>query len=364
MENSNINRLNINIDFNDVNNTTPSDHTKENFIGGFTKFGSNMLRTVYTSKMFWILLVGLPMIVTFLEYILYCQSITSVVAGGTVGLVDSIKLSYDFMNWAVMSPMLLLALIIFPTFISQSRENNTLKRMNLIGVSRSQFYYYYMLFTLIVFGVFVMFWLGPWLWVMDIAVFKLFHGSDSVNAMIQTNGYGIYSFLEGVKIFKFFTIATIALITLNSLGYKKAMNVKSSSNLLGWGIGLWIFSMMTSGFSILLSFQLIGHRIADSFFANIIITLLLLAMKWVFLATIPTMFTYIMVMSLQDMHGALDSYFNKPLGGGEAPDNFISNEYYLAVMWIVTIAIIAYGIYIIVTTWLKRSSIISFEASR
>ncbi len=363
MENSNTKRLNVNIDFKDANNTTPSDHTKDNFFDGFTKFGSNMLRTVYTSKMFWILLVGLPMIFTLLEYILYCQTVTLELAGEKGGMIDSVKFTYDFINWSVMSPMVLLSLIIFPTFISQSRENNTLKRMNLIGVSRSQFYYYYMLFTLAVFLVFVIFWLGPWLWMMDIAVFKLFKNSDAINSMLQTEGYGVYSFLGGAKMFRFAVIAIIASLTLNSLGYKKAMSVKSSSNLLGWGIGLWIFSMMTSGFSVLLSFQILGYEISNSFIANIVLTILLLGMKWVFLATIPTMFSYIMVMSLQDMHKVLSDNFAKPWTS-DAPANFISREYYLTMMWIITIAIIAFGIYIMVTTWLKRTSIISFEASR
>lgn len=347
----------------DKNYTSPTNNVVAGSVGFYSKFSSNMVGNVLKSKMFWILLITLPMLFMFIEYIMYCQVPED--GGASYSMVNKTTFAYDYMNWAIISPLFVLGLIIYPTFIGQSRENNLLKRYALIGMSRKQFYYSYMFFTTVFLLVLIAFWFGPWLYIMNEMIGQLF--ADSTTVAKKDNIYDLFS---EIRIARFAIILIFSMLAINSLGYKKAMSVKSSTKLMGWGIGLWIFALMSSSFSFLLAFNLWQIPVVPTnAVANIIVTTILFVVKWMFLFSIPSLVSFALIQSLTDMWTPLNNAFtidNTPWDGitPTPPENFLDQTTFNSLIMLITALVIIVSIVTTLSVWVNKSKIVSYEATR
>lgn len=165
----------IEIDVNDKLNTQPKNSVWHNYAQNHRMFRRDAFRSVMQSKMFWILLVTLPIIMTFIEFILTGWGFmhNMVLPAGLS------KVATDLLNWWLLMPLLLMSLLVFPTFIAVCRENNQLKRYTMKGMSRKQIYWSYIRFTTLFLLIFIFIWLGPWIAILNFANEKIWDGAGN-----------------------------------------------------------------------------------------------------------------------------------------------------------------------------------------
>ncbi len=273
---------NIVINENDPYNTEPINSLTFEAGKNYKIFSKGMLSSSIKSKIFWIFMIILPMIFTFIEFTIAAQLNKPSVIGP------------DLINQFMITPLLLLTLVIFPAFIIQSREDNLLKRYALVGMSRKQIYYNYMLFSILFIASYLLIFMGAWVFIMDKIVASMLDNGGLEN--------GPWSVFSRVQKWQFTIIYLFALLGMLSLGFEKGMNAKSSKSLMNWGIGMWIFAAITQGttglFSVdLYSFYSKNQLIPSSVFGTYIVVTLLLVLKWMFLLTLPTIISVGMALS-------------------------------------------------------------------
>ncbi len=461
-------------------NTTPTNGIRKGFFSNANLFMREMSGTLFKSKMFWSLLVILPLLLTFVDYSVFATigsanvKLSRYVSDGDIIYnIDYTKAGYagvsmDMINYFILSPLLLSSLIIFPSYISKSRENNTLKRQAMIGVTRKQTYYYYTTFSITFLVLFALFWFGPWTMVLDWLVKSMFpdlmgiqgpvgHGASSVDyreitlilgwgdnlpdiinnnpdlteglsGIINIDGWKEYlngdtsqlenlilglglifnkaseemipgsSFLEAIfglsndaweelnttylaavsggadkllfpplfEVFEFYknwelmlVMVLISTIALNNYGYNKAMKSKSSSGMLGWGLGMWIFATFASASSMMMAVNIIDSTWSSLPFWNYFMMTLLFIVKWMFVVTLPSlMMNAIMIVGV----GSVDYSALKFQVGEDLVliDSDIVNSIRLAIV-IVTILL---SIWIVLSTFFKKTTLMSYESSR
>ncbi len=389
---------NIEVDIKDKYNTQPKDSLWHNYCKNHRMFRREAFRNVMKSKMFWSLIVVIPMIMTFIEFTVL--SMTVVTNGSSPGVLTMMLM--DLTNYFMIMPLLLLSLIIFPSYIAMSRENNQLKRFAMLGMSRKQIYWSYIRFTTLFLTIFILFWLGPWVIILNLAsnsiygtvVFENkwsiftgfpvkywgstpsinfvvvwwkwlsnngFPGVDKldpavlvqsytsfaanvqktmieysdryVNAMTWQEELGVINDLnnllvtnnipfelyaesvnpslfhfdwaswdpikepsvrvytqyltlvqfDGLHVNYFIPMFLLAMVGINSVGFNKAMKVTSSRTLMGWGIGIWIFSSFVQMSSGLLYKDVFNLQLVEDDTWSAIINILLFILKWMFL---------------------------------------------------------------------------------
>ncbi len=155
----------IEVDMHDPYNTQPMNSFFHNYGKNHRMFRKDALRNVMKSKMFWIMLITLPMIFTFIEYVLTGWGVYN----GSVFPQGLSNVMADMVNWFIIMPLLLMSLIIFPTFIAMSRENNQLKRYSMNGMSRRQIYWSYMRFSIGTLFLVIFIWMGVWVPILNYA---------------------------------------------------------------------------------------------------------------------------------------------------------------------------------------------------
>ncbi len=262
---SSVNKINIDID--DIYNTQPKDDPRINYFKNYSIFGSLMFKKVLKSKLFLIFVVIIPLLFTFIEVFAFSSLSPTVIA-------------IDLINYFIVLPMVLMGLLILPSFISQSRENNLLKRLILIGITKKQLFYCYMFFSISSLAIIFCWWFGPWMFILI----------NTVNAIMGEKVYnGINVFFVNLDLFKFIILLIFSLIGIISMGYMKSMKVNSSRGLMGWGIGLWIFISFSVSSIFIFPINIIKSDLVESsLFGEIIIKTLFFILKWMFIFTIPS----------------------------------------------------------------------------
>ncbi|BDU67427.1 MAG: hypothetical protein TYPL_0800 [Candidatus Tyloplasma litorale] len=348
----------IEVDVKDKYNTSPQEQTFPHFLRNYRLFSSQFIKNVFSSKLFWILLILIPLLISFLEYVLAAAVVTDgFQKTPNLNNLDStiesflLKITLDLTNYFIFMPVLLMSLIIFPTFISQSRENNYLKRLRLSGSSRKQFYWFYMIFTNLFLILLIAFWFILWLQVLNIAVDSIYNSvkdSTVIESSVFPTNYWIFKSLNNTD---FFVLLLIFALSMNSLGYKKSMKTKSSKILLSSGIGLWIFATIASGFTFLLSKNVIGvdHNIPTLW--NGFINFIIFILKWMFLFSWPSL----LLVALTIASGT----FPEP---GPLDTNVFEHweELYMAVKILALIA----ASWLILEVFFRKKTIVSYESSR
>lgn len=389
---------NIEVDIEDKYNTQPKDSFFHNYSKNYRMFRKEAFRNVMKSKLFWSLIVIIPMIMTFIEFVILSMAVSY--GASVLGIFKGILM--DLVNYFMIMPLLLLSLIIFPTYIAVSRENNQLKRFAMLGMSRKQIYWAYMRFTTLFLVLFIFLWLGPWMIILNLAANSIFDSTvfdnywsifigfpapiwkstnnisipeiwwswlsnndfqglndfsplsilnsyksftsdlqiimidysgrlnsassweehikviDDFNVLLQQNNmpyqlltndsmWGIFyidwsswnpmtatnliaptnyffiSNFEGINLLQFIPMFLLAIVGINSVGFNKAMKVKSARTLMGWGIGIWIFSSFVQMSTGLLYKDLYDLKAVDNNTWNTLIIVLLFILKWMFL---------------------------------------------------------------------------------
>ncbi len=180
----------IEVDIHDKYNTQPKNSSLHHYRKNYKMFRKDAMRNVMKSKMFWIILVVMPIIFTFMEFTFTGWGILNDFIFPT-GLT---KVTADLVNWFMLMPILLLSLTVFPTFIAMSRENNQLKRYTMKGMSRKQIYWAYMRFSVIFLLIFIFIWMGPWILVLNKAVDNIWLTPEQIAAgeHVFTNPWSIF----------------------------------------------------------------------------------------------------------------------------------------------------------------------------
>ncbi len=414
----------IEVDSSDKYNTQPKNSALYHFNSNYRMFARDARKNLFQSKLFWFLIVLLPLIISLIEYIFagWGVSHASVVRGGLV------KVTADYINSFFIMPLTLMSLIIFPSFIATSRETNQLKRYTMKGMSRKQIYYSYMRFSLTYLTLLIFFWMGPWMIIMNLAVdsiwgngidpvfnnpwglffgmdhsmlkvikdidtqqtanylnslaveqgvetwenitgadvynsitnnstssdegYKILMGwfgqlgikideqsSEALRFILMNNEYtttiinesnsiyiiefdtririAIPTYHDGIQEIAFFTLFILISFGINSVGFNKAMKVKSSRVLMGWGIGLWLFASIVQGSVGLLYEDLYKFDAIDKAFWNYFVMVLLMFLKWMFLLSPVT----IMIVGLSFTTGwvveptVFEGFTSLPNGG-------------------------------------------------
>ncbi len=387
----------IEVNTKDKYNTQPKDSLLHNYGKNYRMFRRGAFRNVMKSRLFWSLIVIIPMIMTFIEFTIL--SMFSLYGANVQGVFKGVLM--DLTNYFMIMPMLLLSLIIFPTYIAVSRENNQLKRFAMLGMSRKQIYWAYIRFTTLFLVIFILLWMGPWMIILNLAVnsiydanifdnyWSIFTGfkapvwkftydvnapiiwwnwltnndfkglndfsssslidsymtfaSSMKNVMIDYSAqyhsisswedevklitefnellaqnnmpyelmtntgqsifnldwnnwdpvkqysqysetyYFYFTDFQGIESIMFIPLFFLAIIGVNSVGFNKAMKVKSARTLMGWGIGIWIFSSFVQLSTGLLYRDLFDLKVVNNQTWNVVIVILLFILKWMFL---------------------------------------------------------------------------------
>lgn len=184
---------NIQVNLDDEYNTTPTNHLLHNYSKNHKMFRRDAFRTVFRSKVFWVILLILPIVISFVYYVLFgFLHKHGLLHGGSVKFMISYNL-----NQFIITPLLLLSLIIFPSIIANAREDNTLKRYLLFGMSKRQLYYSYMRFSILFILIYVFVFIGPWLIFINFSLDRIFLTREQLEA-------GVHLFINPWEIFQGF----------------------------------------------------------------------------------------------------------------------------------------------------------------
>lgn len=362
------------IDLSDPKNTQPNNRSFEHFGHNFALFSKHMFKSVMKSKLFWGLLVILPMIATLLETIIFAEVITSgfhhsygvdyISVKVTNNIVSIVRL--DFINYFFTMPLLVLGLITFPTFITQSREDNLLKRLRLAGSTKSQMYLFYILFAATFTIVVTLAWLIIWIpicWIVVNLIASTSASGLSLDNPVYDNPWLMFGAvkgetymhpgiaIEGLDMIEFIPIVIASLIGMTSFGYKKSMNATSSKSILMTGIGIWIFASMCSGFTSLLNTKTYGSNlISSSVFWSFLVNTLTFFLKWMFLLTYGSIFSVAITISI---------------GGAPMPGTgTLTKDTVETTYLVIEILSIFVAIYLTAYSLILREKIFSFETTR
>lgn len=451
---------NIEVDPNDKYNTSPKPGSSKGFFTNAKHIGGGMFKEMIKSKMFWIIIITLPIIFTFIEYLVsarwgFNNDISFSYSGTLLGVKLKIReymnqsssvigsmTPTDYFQWFLFTPILIFTLIIFPSYISRGREENTFKRQALIGVTRSQTYYYYVGYGLIFTTLLVLWWIGPWSLFLDYAADTLINHKEYIGAawggyaiegtshhskgffvnvgdingksfddvygkvlvamqFVSHNSDGVLNTDTGFYDFSmldyselgdwyklnelfaasneawdlnpgylwyfryiddsvvFGVLSVLFVIVLLHLGYNKGMKAHSSQSVLGWGIGLWIFTSFSSGGSVLLSINIIQSTFASGAFWNTLITVFMFAMKWMFIFTLPSLLMTTVVLAatgatgFAQLPGSEDS--NLVTIGQNHLDKIVILIYIFTVIWC---------LWVILRVFINKRTVMSYETAR
>ncbi len=351
----------IDTDTKDKFNTTPKNSAFKGGFKSFRMFSKGATGNLLKSKLFWIMLIVLPLIFTTLEYLVFYDLVASGYDfGGAPWLDDEYlaqtmtALSADLVNWFMVMPLLLLTLIVFPTHIILSRENNMLKRYTLAGMSRKQIYYNYMLFSTIVLLLYILLFVGGWMSVLYRIGNTITYRSPDSEWYTPWYMFSFINFKQLVIIFIFMTFG------MNSIGFRKSMKAASAKSVMGWGIGMWIFVsivQMSSSLMYVNIYHMSGlfgkpMFIEDSIMGNYLIMLLFYALKFMAFFTWPT----IMVMGLVASSGAFESVAGNWIFYGVKNPELVT--------YALELLTISASLWLTLSVFVKKNKIVSYEASR
>ncbi len=332
--------------------------------------------SVLRSKMLWILLVTLPIIFTLIYHVMFSMEITDV--SNQIGYVNwqmendlissaegmarlaalnieysalSGQLCSNLTNWLFAIPLIVFTCIIFPLFITTSREDNLLKRLTINSMNRSQIFWFYVLSSTIIFSAYIFIVYGVWMGLLNTLSESIFHSE------IWEGALSVYS-IGNMNLLKIFALGYIFFFGLTALSFNKSMTVKTSRALVGWGTGIFIFSQFAKLSVGIFDLKPFGVEMGMGAATDIIIGAILFTIKWMFVFTIPTI---VFVAFSTASRGV-----SKFKVGGLQVDEF-NNAWYdspdlvFAILQVVVV-LICIGIFVYV--WYNKNKIIKFEAQR
>ncbi len=330
-------------------NTRPEGKNYENTISNLRRFTSVAYRNYIRSKMMWILLIALPMFMTLLQHYAFTSGYWSA-ENQILNFFNPFddKLAAALINWFITMPLLVFGLMIFPTFLTQCREDNFLKRFTMIGMSKKQMYWFYLISSSTLMILFMMFFLGPWVMILDLTT------SSMLNEEIWTSPWQMFN---TINLLSLLILTLVGMLAINSVGFKKGMKAKSSRSVVGWGAGLWIFTQFSTIAVISFGVQFWNGDIwnIDGGWETFIIVLLLV-LKWMFVFTIPSLIN----MSIMLTSGA--SNLGADMIGQLGEFTLIDEpEKIYALIQIVTLVIALLASLLV---FIKKEKITSFETAR
>ncbi len=352
----------ITVSSEDPFNSEMGDRVTLNAKRNFLTFIEHHWTTAFKSKLFWILLVALPMIFTLLFHILLTLK-----AGKSVPVSDALyvpqlfennyehtatKLSNVLITWLIAIPLIVLPCIILPTFITNSREDNLLKRFAINSINRTQIFWFYMLSSLLVFWIYLTVMFVVWCSLLN------FISTLASGTKVWDDGFAV--FFEGnVNMFRLFVFTFIFYFGLSALGFYKSMSYNSTKKLVAWGTGLFIFTQMTKmsmGIIDLWAFRINIEDLSD--FAEFMISMLIFVVKWMYIFTLPTL-VYVATLSIS--RGPSKWGPEGSIHIAEFDNAWMDWDTISLIIQLVTIALC---IAIFVYVWYKKNSIINFETGR
>ncbi len=377
----------INVPKNDPFYTEYGDKKTLNARSNFFTFFDYHWHSVVKSKMLWILLVLLPILFTTILHLAGSLEVADCIYWiNHPGVADNPQqiasfrfekfaitsfLAYNMVNWLIAIPLLVFTCILLPSFITISREDNLLKRLTINSMNRSQIFWFYMLSSTILFGIYLFVMFGIWLSVLsnfaeNVAGVEMWeHGLsifDSVTIKIPPGlqGFaGVTQVTFGVSVLKLLFFTTIFFFGLSALGFHKAMTTKSSRSLVAWGTGVFIFSQFAKLSVGILDLHPFDVEMGDGPSLDLIVGVILFCLKWMFVFTLPTViFVALMITARGSVskfrYGGLqvDEFNNAWV---ESPDAFFT---------IFRIIVVAICIALFIYVWYNKEKIIKFEASR
>lgn len=387
----------IKIDENDKFNTIYEKADYENSVSNFRVFSSVSMAEFFRNKLLWAMCFALPMFIIFTSMLWLSLGEHTLFEGVlNIFLSDAQKIEKDqgyimsltkvIVNWSITVPVLITGLIIFSSFLNQSRNDNLLKRFTMVSMSKKQIYSFYMITTgITVFIIFAFFWLifiplsslvTFWIvpgdsWVNGL---YLINGSDGIEAVKDFNLFSPYGFMKGMDFHSDSLAAGVVLLVvtssilglvINSFGFKTGMKSKSQKQLMSVGLGLWLFSQVASMGTGLLTINLFASYKDTMYFlpemagvGRVIIFSLAYILKYMSFFTIPSLMNLMMFLTVFDPSSGL---LHK-LIAEDASSLFVDNiKVYLELLVSATVLVgLAY------TSWIfyKRESMISYDILR
>lgn len=334
------------VDESDVYNTFFDESRNFNTSKNLGLFINYHWRSVISSKIFWILLVIIPMIFTMLWHIIYSISYASegISLFGEKDII-AMKLAGVINNWLIAVPVLVLGCIVLPSFLVTSRESNLLKRLSINSMNKNQIFWFYVASSTGVFLGYFLVMLGGWLFILSLLVNVINKGQ-----VWETS----HAMFANVNKFRLFILILFSIMGIIGLGFYRAMTVKSSKVFVAWGTGIFIFSQIVK-----ISLQILGLKpydadiVLDSWLGEFLIMTLVFVVKWLFLLTIPTiMFISISTVTLGESKFSFVPQFH---------DAWIDSQLIFGILQLLAIVI---SITIFLLVFYFRKNIISYELGR
>ncbi len=341
----------IDVPANDPFNTELGDRRSLNRTHNFMTFINYHWHSVIKSKLFWILLIIVPIIFTTLFHVLYTLK-----AGNETGIFGDMysaanKLSIILINWLIAIPILILTCVVLPGFITSSREDNLLKRLSMNSINRSQIFWFYIISSVLVFMMYL------------ILMFILYLGglmvlsNTAAGKQVWEAPHDMF-FKGGVDVPRLFILAFIFFIGLSALGFYRAMKFKSTKALVAWGTGVFIFSQMTKISLGILDLKAFAIDIDISAFTDFMISLLIFVVKWMFIFTIPTwVFISISTVGRGPSKWSADGLIHI----SEFDDAWMDADKVFFVLQLITVI---FCVAIFTYVWINKDRIINFETGR
>lgn len=355
----------IHIDKEQSMNTTPEKNHFKNIFADLSRsiriFGSNIIKYTFKSGVFWLLAVILPLIALFFQYLIITGAFSLLPEHKTwlvddnglptlvPGAVDmTVNQFSQVITQILVNVPIVIGLIVFPGFLSSSRESNLLKRLKLVGVSKEQMLFtYFTIGTLLLLGVMLVYF-GPVILILG-----------SIGNSIFREALPISTFYRGfVFTPELFFIVLTGIIGIMVAGYWFGMITSSSRKTLNYGLAIWISAWTLSSFSMILwemdtfGMNFDGLTAASNWSLRIILSIL----KFLFLIT-PVTWYNVAVAVVTNPN--LSDDFASPIFGSPISELGLLIQY-----WFVSIGSIvvttASAIYVI----LNQKEITNFSAGR
>lgn len=266
---------------------------KNDFWANFNLFVKQIFKYIIKSKTFWILTVAMPMFMLIFDLIFlgFLQNGAELDSGG-------IRILKDVLNWVFIGPILTIGLIILPGFIVEQRESNLLKRMRMVGISKIQFYLFYLLFSFLFLSFMILIFFGP------IYSFESFLASQMTRQTIEQ-----YKVFSDVQVFVFVPNLILGILMTASLGYLLGMKGRNSRFVFYSGLGIYVFTSFSLGFNGLFTYELWEWFEAGNFRSNIGVLILLIG-KYMYLFTPFTIFfTALLISANVDFYSNVESLY-------------------------------------------------------
>ncbi len=332
---------NIEVDWNDEYNTSPNTGILVSPFKNFLKISDSFIRKIFKSTSFWLLCLIFPMLFSFVYMYFYINF---------DGLIDTSGIASGMLTWMMITPLIVMSFIVFPSFISSSKESSLFKRLIMVGLTKKQIFYQYMAFT-VLFSISILLFLnGIWSFASMGIVNSIQNSANSASIMNSP-----FEMFDSMNIIMFMVLLVLSILSFNSMGYFFGMKTNNPRKAMGLGFGFYVFVTMASGFSSLLQIDVSKINASNDFGTNLFVQILIGAVQWLFIITPASL----MSVSLNIAAGLLQTSQNPPNF-----EIFLSKDTFDLIKKL----IIAFSIFVSLASWLyiwfNESKITTLEQAR